>query len=180
MHRFTLPTLAALALAGCASTSELPEYRTDRSTVSVQTNTGSSDMQLTHEAAVSSEVIAASADQLWRALPGIYQSLGIPINGADSNARLLATRERVRRIDGKSMSTYFNCPGPYGNLAGSGDVYLSLRTQILPSSDTQATVRHEIEAVARASSGTNQVRCNSRGALERLLNEALAAATEGE
>lgn len=180
MHRFTLPALAALALAGCASTSEIPEYRTDRSNVSVQTNTGSSDMQLTHEAAVSSEVIAASADQLWRALPGVYQAVGLPINGADSNARLVATSERVRRIDGKNMSTYFNCPGPYGNLAGSGDVYLVLRTQILPGSDAQATVRHEVEAVARASSGSNQVRCNSRGALERLINEALVAAVGGE
>lgn len=180
MHRFTLATLATFLVAGCASSAEIREYRSDRSIVSVQTNTGSSDMQLTHEAAVTSEVIPASAEQLWRALPGVYQALGLPINSADSNARLLATRERVRRIDGRGMATFFTCPGPYGNLAGSGDVYLVLRTQVLASSADQATVRHDVEAVARASSGSNQVRCNSRGTLEKLLNEALVAAVGGE
>ena len=163
-----------LLLAGCASTATIPETRTDRSIVTVQTNAGSTDMQLTRDAAISSEVFAADADAVWAALPAVYATLEIPVDGIDTGAKLLSSNQRWRRVGGKGMSTYFNCPGAYGNVAASGDVFVTLRTQVLPGGESATTVRHQVEAVARSSTGAiSQVRCTSRGSLENLLTETL-------
>src|SRR5690606_34522186 len=111
------------------------------------------DVQLTRDAAITSHAIDAGADPTWAALPGVFEQLGIDVTGVQSNARLLTSTARVRRIGGRNMATYFDCPGSYSNIASSGDVYLSLRGQVLPAGNELSTVRYELNAVARSSTG---------------------------
>ena len=173
MNRITLLS-ACVLLGACASKAEIPEHRTDRSIVSMQTNDGSMEVQLTRDAAISTDVISADMEAVWQSLPEVYETLAIEVTGVDPNSRMLTSTSRARRVGGKSMATYFNCPGPYSNLATSGDVYMTVRTQVLPGSGEMATVRHEIAAVARSSTGSiSQVRCISKGALEKLLTKTI-------
>lgn len=164
-----------LLSSSCASGSGIPETRTDRSIVSVNAGAGESQLELTRNAAISSDVLPIGAEEIWARVPAVYEALGLPITGLDPEARIVGTVQRVKRIAGKSIASYLNCPGAYGNLAGSGDVYLTVRTQVIPTGGSAATVRHEVGAVARSStSGMSRVMCASNGSLEKLLTSSLA------
>lgn len=166
-----------LLLTACATSSELPSARTDRSVVTVQTTGGSGNqmqMELTREADINSAAIDATVADAWAALPPVFEGLGLPVTGADNTNHAISSVQRVRRIGGKSPATYFRCPGPYGNLASSGDVYISLRAQVLPAeSGSGSTLRTEVEAKARASTGGNQVQCSANSQLPDRIAEML-------
>jgi len=51
------------------------------------------------------------------------------------------------------MSTFFDCPGAYENLAGTGDVCVTMRTQLVPAGDSASTAYTEISAYARSKTG---------------------------
>src|SRR5690606_863350 len=131
------PTLAALPLllGACASASNIPQADTERSIVSVQTSpaTMGEAMELAREANIYSATLEADAEKAWAELPAVFQELELAVTAADRSVRALSSVQRVRRIGGKSPASFFRCPGPYGNLASSGDVYLSLQAQILPA-----------------------------------------------
>lgn len=166
-------------VAACAPSSTIPEARTDRTLVSVRTLEGTSSLELSRDAAISSEALTTGADAAWAALPAVYAQLEIPVNGIDQAKKLLSSTQRLRRIGGKGVSSFFSCPGPYGNLASSGDVYITLRSQVLPEGDS-STIRHMVDAIARSSTGgSSQVRCTSNGSLEKLLTETLRARLQG-
>lgn len=167
-----------LLLAGCASTTTIPESRTDRSIVSVTGTAGSMDLQLTRDAAITSGEVLASPDKVWLAVTEVYALLELPVTEVNSPSRLIASsRQRVRRIGGKSVASYFNCPGTYGNAANNADVYVVVRTQVLPGqADTSSLVRTEVEARARSATGANSsVTCSTNGSLEKRIIEAVAA-----
>jgi hypothetical protein len=167
-----------LLMAACAPNSSIPQSRTDRSIVSVQTTTGGAAMELRRDAAITSAALSADPAVVWAALPGAYAEIEIPVTGIDTGNRLLTAQgQRIRRIGGESVARYFSCPGAYGNAAATGDVYMTLRTQVLSGEGgSGATVRTEVEAIARSSTGANsQVNCATNGELEKLIMEALAA-----
>lgn len=169
--------LPLLLLAGCAAKSEIPSAQTDRAIVTVQTTAGGGldqQMELTREANISTVALAAEVADAWTALPPVLAALDIPVTGVDSNARMVSSVQRVRRIGGKSPASYFRCPGPYGNLASSGDVYLSLRAQILPGDGGSGSqLRSRVDATARSSTSGSQVQCSSNGSLQKLIEETL-------
>ena len=55
--------------------------------------------------------VRVSADSAWSLLPGIYASLGLPLDENDSKARRLGTCwKRVRgRLGGSQLSRYLDC-----------------------------------------------------------------------
>ena len=169
-----------LLLAACAPAGTIPAARTDRATVTLQTNDGTTDVQMTREAAITSEVFTSDGAAVWRALPQAYAKLGIEVTGVDTDAKLLTAVQRVRRVGGRRVADFFNCPGPYGNLASSGDVFLTMRSQVLPAGGEVTTVRHEVDAFARSSTGSiSTSRCRSNGELEKLINATIEAQLGG-
>src|SRR5690606_31306669 len=94
----------------------------------------------------------AAPEQVWGAMPDLYEALELPVTASDDAVRVLASERRARRVAGRNMATYFECPGPYGNLATTGDVFLTVRSQVL-SEGGGSLVRHEVQASARASTG---------------------------
>lgn len=178
----SLLTLSVL-LAACAPNSEIPSAATDRSIVTVQTTPGASGQQfeLTSEANIRSVALNGDVEEAWAALPTVFEALGLPITEVDGNARILASVQRMRRIGGKSPGSFFRCPGPYGNLASSGDVYVSLRAQIIPDGSASGSVlRMHTDATARSRTSASQVQCSSNGSLQKLIGETLAARLENE
>jgi hypothetical protein len=170
-----LPLLPLLLLA-CAPNSEIPSAQTERSIVTVQTTFGEAGqaMELTREANIQSTALDADVDEAWAALPPVFEALELPITGADGKSRLLSTVKRLRRIGGKSLASYFHCPGPYGNLASSGDVYVSIQAQILPAEGgTGSLLRTLVDAQARSSTSGSSVQCSSRDSLQRVIAESL-------
>lgn len=174
MMRSYLATAAILlTVAACGPRVQqgVPERRVDRTNAMIRSDNA---IQLTRDASIVSNVIAASPDQVWQAMPQIYAALELPLSALDEEKRVLEAVNRVRRIAGKSISNYFSCASAYGNLASSGDVYLTVRSQVLPQGEG-SQVRHEVQAIARSSTGsTNSVQCSSRGGLESLLEESVA------
>lgn len=181
--RIVQPIVLAVMVAACTATTGVPESRTDRTTVSLGDGAGFNNMQITREAAISSGTVAAPLDQVWAALSPVYAQFELAVNEVAPSTRTIASSgQRVRRVAGKSIATFLSCPGPYGNAAANSDVYLTVRTQVLPGGDpTSALVRTELQATARSGTGANSmINCSTNGTLERQLLEAVAArATAG-
>jgi hypothetical protein len=169
-----------MVLPACASASGgADETRTERATVAVE-RVGASNttttLELSRDAAIVTHELALPPERAWPVLVQTYAALEIPVNGADESGRVLAaTDQRLRRIGGRPLTVFFRCSGAYENLAATGDVYVSARTQLLPAQSGGGTqARTEVSAIAQARSGTgSRVACASTGILERTINDKL-------
>jgi hypothetical protein len=173
MRGSTLLSLVVLC-AGCGSAASSRGSTTERTRVDVETAEvagGVINLQLNREAAITALSVAASPEAVWSALPQVFAELEIPVTGIRTEAKVLtATGHRLRRIGGRGMATYFDCPGAYENLAASSDVYFSVQTQVLPDSgEDGSVVRTRVDGSARSSRSGSQVLCSSRGSLETLI-----------
>lgn len=179
MHRpLSLLLLAGLASACASSGSSIPAAGT-RSPGPAIRGAGAvagTDLVLSRSAMVSSVAVAAAPAQVWPVLAKVYADLGIPTNMVDQSNRLLGSNnQRVRRILGKGPGSYFSCPGPYGNAANRDDVYLNIRTQVIPEG-SGSVVRTEAIAVSKSTTAANTVTdCTSNGELEKLIAERIQA-----
>jgi hypothetical protein len=177
MRRIFLPALA-IVLAGCASAS-VPAASSERSTLGVETagvTGGAIDLQITRDPATTSDTLAAGPEEVWRALPPVFADLEIPLSEAVPAQKFLtATGHRLRRLGGRSMAQYFDCPGGYENLAATSEVYLTVTARVLPGRNADESVlRTQLHASARSRNSGNQVICSSSGALEKLILVTLA------
>jgi hypothetical protein len=172
-------TLLSSACASAGAPGGVPETREDRNTVAITGGSAGLNLQLTREAAITTGALAAAPDSVWAAVPRVFAQLELPVTGVNTNSRVLtATGQRLRRIGGRSVAAFFECPGPYGNAAASSDVYVTVVTQVLPGAGAgSSTVRTEVAAHARSNTSGRQVPCTTKGALEKQLMEALAAET---
>ncbi len=134
-------------------------------------------VNLTTSANVLQVRLRVPLSRAWGSLAGVYRAMALPVTSTDSTHYLLGGEEqRVRRVAGRSMAALFDCPGAYENLAATGDVYLTVRTQLVPAGDSAATAFTQISAYARSLTGGQRVLCSTRGQLERLLEQKLLAA----
>jgi hypothetical protein len=166
MQRIAALTLTAL-LAGCASGSgSIPEARTDRAIVPVEVSGATSTVEIARTAAIASEAVAAPAARVWALLPAVYAEMEIPVASMDAEAMVIGSgSQRLRRVGGKQVASWFRCSGAYENLAMSGDVYVTVRTQLFTvGGGTEA--RTEVSAWAQSRSGS-RVNCGSNGTLEQ-------------
>jgi hypothetical protein len=178
--RLFLPIL----LAGCASAppGSIPEAREDRSTVGVSVDAvGTSSVQLKRDASIRSSAVAAAPEVVWAAVPRAFEKLELPVTGVNTGVRVLSTTgQRLKRVGGKSIANFFDCPGPYGNAASSSDVYVTVNTQVLPGEASgTSTLRSEVGAYARSSTSGRNMSCRSKGGLEKLLLETVQAELSG-
>ena len=132
-------------------------------------------VQVTTQSGTGSVTLDAPADRVWALLPAVFLELGIPLSQTDNAQKLLvASNQRVTRIGGKRLSTYFRCGGVYGDNADSGNTYVTTRTQVSTGADGKTLVRTEVRAAASAE-GTTVGECGSTGLLERAIGEAIQA-----
>ncbi len=125
-----------------------------------------------------SENFLATYDRLWAALPGVYASLGIKVNVADTTTRSVGFAGTVRRKLGvAALSTYFDCGRAQTEIiADSYDLSVIVASQVGRSSEGRLVVSTHATARARAPQFAHDVAlCSSKGMLERALFDSLRA-----
>jgi len=120
------------------------------------------------------------AAKLWTALPAVYDQLGLPVNGVDSEKRAVAAvnfRARVQLAKVR-LSQYVDCgaASSIGRAADSYTITFNVATQVVPVSDARATVATLVQAFGRPSSNAGEaIHCTSTGILESRVAELAAA-----
>ena len=176
--RRSLFTITVLATAGCA-TGSLVNQQQDPIMVMVG-NTGS--LQYKQDVRVVSQNVAGTPAELWAKLNAAYSNLGLPVTARDSAAFAVAAQNAqfMGRFGQTAMSRIIDCGvTPFGTQrANSYHVWLSVATQLQPSSKG-TTVRTSLAATARdQNSSTAPVQCGSTGALEADIAAALGGQSQ--
>jgi hypothetical protein len=126
-------------------------------------------IRLTSASGASIVAIEAGVDRVWSVLPSVYQELGLPISTTDPAQKVILTlNQRIARIDGKRLSTFFRCAGAYGNSADNGNTTVTVRTQV-QAATAGSVVRIEVQAQSNETGATTAGSCGTMGALERLV-----------
>ena len=169
MNRTTLLSLALLG--GCASSSgpAVPAAQTQVSQVVTQQATAGTAnvVSMTQSANAFDAEFAVAPETLWPKLIAAFKSIQLPATSTDEQARYLASSpaERTRRIDGKPVAIFFDCPGTaYGNSATTGNVFVTVQAQLLPTAKG-SDLRIIAQANSMSEAGT-KAQCASTGKLE--------------
>jgi hypothetical protein len=165
------PLLGLTLAAGCAGAqgASVPVSAAPQTVVSTPGSTGA--VTLTRENALMSADVASDPGRVWPLVAQAYADIGIPIDQLDQNTHIAtATNQRVRRLMGKGLGTYFTCAGPFGNTANRDDVYVTIRTQVFPGQGQGSIVRIGAHAVSKSGTAANTITdCASNGELEKLI-----------
>lgn len=151
MNHIALISISALSisvLSACATASG-PVSQREVSTVRVQ---GVGTFQVRHDDHSTSKIVAFPLDQVWRALPAVFDSLEIPVSRADSIGHVFGNESiRIRKkIGGAAISRYFDCgTTQIGPNADSYDVLLVLLITLQASPANTTTISITAEASAR-------------------------------
>lgn len=176
--RRSLFTVTVLAIAGCA-TGSLVNQQQDPIMVMVGS---SATLQYKQDVRVLTQNVAGTPTELWAKLNAAYSNLGLPVTARDSAAFALAAQNAqfMGRIGQTPMSRIVDCGvTPFGTQrANAYRVWLSVATQLQPSSKG-TTVRTSLAATARdQNSSTAPVQCGSTGALEADIAAALGGQSQ--
>jgi hypothetical protein len=176
--RRSLFTVTVLAIAGCA-TGSLVNQEQDPIMVMVGS---SATLQYKQDVRVLTQNVAGTPTELWAKLNAAYSNLGLPVTARDSAAFALAAQNAqfMGRIGQTPMSRIVDCGvTPFGTQrANAYRVWLSVATQLQPSSKG-TTVRTSLAATARdQNSSTAPVQCGSTGALEADIAAALGGQSQ--
>jgi len=119
-------------------------------------------------------------DKVWRALPAVFDSIGIPIAMLEPASRTIGneafkTRSRLR---GVPLSRYLDCGSStsVGPNADSYDVVITMLVEVHPADAGGSSVRHTFSAVGRpATFSQDYSQCSSKSTLESRFMAVLAS-----
>ncbi|MFI5228189.1 MAG: hypothetical protein ACHQWU_03915 [Gemmatimonadales bacterium] len=168
----------AVAAAACAAPKVGPSPDGARQTMRIDTPTGEIDLNLASGSDATAAKIAAPLERVWALLPGVYDSLGIPIGSVNSARHLIghSALKIHQRLGGAYLSTYIDCGrSQIGESADSYDVVLTVYTQV-DSAAGGAQVVTSVDAVARpATYSQGYSRCSTKYVLEAMVVQLLKA-----
>lgn len=172
--------LSMIALSGCASTGTAPARPDSQQTVRVVGAGGAVQFSASHPTlSARAATIPMPVEQVWRAMPAVYESLGIPVGRLDAESRVVGNPgiKLRRRLGSVPLTRYLNCGSTQGGpSAETYEVHLSMLTQAQPGAPGSTTVATTVEATARpVTLAGESVRCASTGALEARVVEVLTA-----
>jgi hypothetical protein len=176
------PLLSALActllLAGCASGGAAVQ-RAPVQTVQVQGMAGRLTINANNTASMTT--ISAPVDLAWRALPGIMDSIALPVSTVNQAQRVIGNEGlKIRQRLGKtSLSRYIDCgQTQIGPNADSYDVFLIVLVQLQAAAGGGTSVTTTVDASARPIAFTQAAStCSSKGTLESRILALLQTAT---
>lgn len=176
MRRLLLLTLIPLAACASSSSSSSGTVRPASQTI------GSADVgKMTIAASSSADVshFAFTPDAVWRILPSVFDSVGIPVTTIDQGSKQIGNAGyKIRNRLGKvSLSRYLDCGNTQvGPNADSYDVFLSVLTTVKPEGPSGATLTTIVDAQSRPVT-YNQAysRCSSKGGIEIKISELVKA-----
>ncbi|HUP88815.1 MAG TPA: hypothetical protein VM100_05685 [Longimicrobiales bacterium] len=130
-------------------------------------------ISLTKNSSTFNSALKSPPDSLWTALTTVFKQLELPVATSHPQRFFIGTTTfKTRRIEGKPISYYFDCPGEaYGNSASTGDVYLSVYAQ-LNRMNAGTELLMTPTAIVVSQTG-NRGSCTSSGKLEARIEKAL-------
>ncbi len=160
---FSLALIAACASGGTSSSATAkPASQTVRGAGTSITISAVSTADVSH--------LPYTADAVWRILPSVYDSVGIPVTTIDQARKSIGnpgykTRARLGKV---TLSRLLDCGNTQiGPNADSYDVFLSVMTTVTPEGATGATLATIVDAQARPVIVSQAYsRCSSKGAIE--------------
>lgn len=180
MRFLSFATLASVALGACASggTSGSAVGAPSTQTIAIVGPAGGAKISTPGEIASNVQTLPFSVDQIWRVLPAVFDSLGIPVQTLDAVKHTIgnagfAIRHRLKNVP---LSRYIDCgTSQLGPSADDYDVRLTLLTDVRRD-DGGATLTTSVQAVARPMNYAQEYSsCNSRGLLEQRIIDLLRA-----
>ena len=123
---------------------------------------------------------SATANDLWRVMPTVFQDLGIPAAVIDARSRIFGNPNvRLSSIGGQRVLSMFRCTNEGTGMASTTQYRVEFGIAVQPRpAASGAVLIVDVQAMGRltdpARSGT--VHCVSNGVLEKMLRERLEAA----
>ncbi|MCC6242344.1 MAG: hypothetical protein IT353_05860 [Gemmatimonadaceae bacterium] len=169
---------AVLAVAACASSSG-----TSASARPATQTVGRGDIgTLVMASSGGSDIfkVPYAADAVWKILPGVFDSLAIPVNSIDPASKEIGNSAlKIRARLGKVyLSRYLECGNTQlGPNADSYDVVLTVLTRVSADGAAASSLSTTVQAQAKPAT-YNQAynQCSSKGAIEKRLVELVTSA----
>ncbi|HEY9228724.1 MAG TPA: hypothetical protein VIP11_18880 [Gemmatimonadaceae bacterium] len=172
--------LLGLTLAGCASGGGTPSVPPP-STRTVLLGAGATGgLSITGVDATNSQTIAFPVDQVFRIMPSVLDSLGVPVAMLEPTKRSIGNPAlKIRqRLKGTPLSRYIDCGSStqIGANADNYDVSLAVIADVAPGAANSSNVTLTFEAVAKPVNFSQQYsQCTSRGLFESRFFQILKA-----
>ena len=175
----SIASLALVALGACASAGTSGAAGAPASqTISVIGAAGGAQINTPGENTTHVQTLPFAVDQVWRMLPAVFDSLGIPVQTLDGVKRTIgitgyAIRRRLKTVP---LSRFIDCgTSQMGPSADDYDVRLTVLTTVR-AGEGGATVTTSLEALARPLNYAQEYsRCSTKGALEQRIIDVLQA-----
>jgi hypothetical protein len=115
--------------------------------------------------------IPFSVDQVWRALPGVFDSLGVPLAAIDPKAHTMGNSGfKVRgRLKSVPLSRFIDCgtSTQVGSNADNYDVNLTVLVEARPAESGSSKVIVTFQALAKPANFSQEYsQCSSKGVFE--------------
>ena len=176
--RFSMLTCVLLAACASGGTSSAPPPSS--SIVRVQSAVGGGgSTTIRMSDGVSQRKVAASPDQVFKVLPLVLDSLGIPLNTVDAAKRTIGNSGFTVRgkLKGVSLSRYIDCGGAtqMGPNADSYSINMQFMVEVHPS-DAGSTIVTTLQAMGKPLNfAQDYSACSSKGNLEDRLVQLVSA-----
>jgi hypothetical protein len=175
--------LLGLTLVGCASSGTSgapPSTQSVRLPGSSGVTGGSGVLTMTGVDATNVQTLAFAPDQVFRLIPSVLDSLGIPVAMLEPSKRSVGNPafKLRQRLKGTPLSRYIDCGSStqVGANADNYDVSLSAIADVAPGAANSSRVTLTFEAVAKPVNFSQQYsQCNSRGLFESKFFDILKA-----
>ena len=169
--RIVPSVLLSVVVAACASSSSSPPASASGARPISTGVTGSGNLRVAGTDPSTVHTIPFAPDRVWRSLPAVFDSIGIPVAELDPPKRTMGNSAfKVRgRLKNVPLSRYLDCgtSTQIGPNADSYEVNVTLRAEVRPAEAGAATLVTTFEAVARpANFAQAYSQCASKGALE--------------
>jgi hypothetical protein len=174
--RTTLCFLIA-TLAACASSTAGSGSSSSPQTVLVP---GGPDLRISGTDASNVHTIAYPVDQVWRALPATFDSIGVPVAAIDPAKRTMGNEGfKLRgRLKNTPLSRFIDCGNStqVGANADNYDVNLTLLAEVQPGEQGTSKVVLTFQALAKPANFSQEYsQCSSRAVLETRFLDILKA-----
>ena len=168
--------IGLIAISACASGNSSP----GSSAAGTQAIVRGSDIRSAPSNPDHVTLIESSVAPVWRALPAVYDSLGIPLTVMDFKQHLIGNQGmKIRQTLGKvALSKYIDCGnGQIIPSADSYDIFLSVVTHVRPNEPVGSDLVTTMSAAARPLNVSQEYsQCSSKGELEKKIAELVKAA----
>jgi len=175
--RFTF--FSCVVIAGCATAGSGTSPRPATETVRVATGGVGTNLRIGNDDAVAVRKVAGTPDIVFRLLPLILDSLGIPVNSVDAAKHTIGnTGFNIRgKLKGVPLSRYIECGGAtqMGPNADSYSINFQFIVEVKPDKEGSALVT-TLQAMGKPINFAQDYSpCGSKGNLENRLSEMVAA-----